>query len=397
MLPEHGTLNRGYYLGKYWKRLGHEPIIFAGSHPHNTDLQLIEDNRTYKVYQDDPFPWVLIKTRKYGKSRKQQIISMVEYYLNARKASQHFGKPDVIIGSSAHPLAAYLAIKLAKKYKCRSIVEIRDLWPESIIEYGLLKRTSLVAKAMVRFEKWLYTHADKVVFTQEAAYRYIEDLGWEKDIPHAKVDYICNGTDQEEFSYNLEHYRIKDDDLEDPDTFKVIYTGAIKLVNNVGLLIDVAKEIHDKKVRILVWGDGDEQERVKKRVDDEKVDNIIFKGRTEKRNIPYILSKGDLGLIHIQKMELLKYGFSPNKLFDYLTAGKPVVVDCEVAEDPVVKYHAGEETDITDPKSVAKLIEKYARMSQEELGKYINNARIAAALYSYLNLARRYTEIICEC
>lgn len=74
-------------------------------------------------------------------------------------------------------------------------------------------------------EKWIYTKADAVVFTVEGAYDYIKEQHWEKEVPRSKVYYINNGVDLELFDYNKEHFRVEDKDLDDPEIFKVVYTG----------------------------------------------------------------------------------------------------------------------------------------------------------------------------
>ena len=76
MLPEQGGLNRHFYFGKALKEMGHEPVVFVGSHPHNTTEQLIEGKEAFRVYQEEPFPWVLVKTAAYGKSRKKQVFTI---------------------------------------------------------------------------------------------------------------------------------------------------------------------------------------------------------------------------------------------------------------------------------------------------------------------------------
>ncbi len=394
MLPEHGTLNRGYYLGKYLKKLGHEPIIFAGSHPHNTNLQLIKNKKPFKVYQNTPFPWILIRTRNYSGSRNQQIISMFEYYFNAQKAVKKMNRPDVIIGSSSHPLAALLAIRLAKKYNCKGVVEIRDLWPESIVVYGILPKNHLIVKMMYKFERYLYKKADAIIFTQEGAYKYIEDKHWEDDVPRSKVYFVNNGTDLEEFKKNATTYVYKDKDLDNNDTFKVVYTGAIKLVNNVGSLLNIAKQIKNDKVRFLIYGDGDELASLKKRVEEEVINNVSFKGKVDKKYIPSILIRCNLCIMHVAKTGVLKYGISPNKLFDYFAAGKPVLTDNIIVMNPVIKYKAGIECDAEKPETVVAAIDNFASMSKEKYDEFCRNAYIAAKEYSYEYLAQKLVDAL---
>lgn len=393
MLPEYGHLNRAYYFGKYLAKEGHEPVVFVGSHPHNTKLQLIEGKEKFKVYQEKLFPWVLIKTCNYEGSRLKRVFSMFQYYFNAKKAVRHFDKPDVIIGSSAHPLAALLAIKLGKKYNCKAIVEVRDLWPESIVAYGIMNKNNPIIKILYIFEKYLYTKSDAVIFTMEGAYDYIIERGWDNDIPRSKVYYVNNGIDLEAFEYNKQHYQIEDEDLENHDNFKVVYVGSIRRVNNLGLLLDAAKYINDTKVRLLIWGDGDELPMLKKRVETENISNIIFKGRADKKVVPYITSKSDLNIAHNDSSALFRFGISFNKLFDYMAAGKPILCDFPCKYNPAVQVNAGIEIQEPSAINIANAIEKFSKMNVEKYKELCTNARKAAETYDYANLAKQLIEI----
>lgn len=330
MLPEHGHLNRGYYLGKYLKKLGHEPVVFVGSHPHNTKLQLIEDNAPYKVYQKKPFPWVLIKTRNYEGSKKSRVISMLEFYFNMKKAAKHFKMPDAIIGSSAHPLAALLAIQLGKKYGCKSIVEVRDLWPESIVAYGLAKENNPLIIMMRKMEKWLYTKADNIVFLMAGGYDYIKNQGWGDVISDGKVEYVSNGIDLELFDRNAEEYQIRDDtDLENESAFKIVYTGSLRKADEQILgLFDAISQMQGVEFAdyvFLIYGDGNLREELEERCKKNGYKNVRIKGFVDKRYIPNILSKCNLAILNIYPNDVLKYGGSQNKLFDYLAAGLPII------------------------------------------------------------------------
>lgn len=394
MLPEHGPLTRSYELGKALEQLGHKPVVFVGSHPHNTNLQLIRGKAKFKTYQNKPFPWILVKTCNYGNSKKRRILSMFEYYINSIEAAKHFEKPDVIIGSSAHPLAALLAIRLGRKYQCKKIVEIRDLWPESIVEYGILGKDNPLIKALYKFEKYLYCSADAVVFTCSGLYDYIQEKGWEKDIPRSKVYSLSNGIDLDEFAFNRDNYQIVDADLCNSAIFKVVYTGSIKRVNNLGLLLDAAKKISNNRVRILIWGDGDEREILEKRLMDEEITNVVFKGRVEKKYIPYIVSQADLNIAHNTPSSLFRFGISFNKMFEYLAAGKPVLSDFPSNYNPAVDFKAGTDVFNPDAENVAKAIEEYVDMPQDIYQVYCNNAIKAANEYTFINLANKLTNII---
>lgn len=399
MLPEHGPMTRQYYFAKELSARGHEVTAFAGSHIHNSDIQLVEGER-WKIWQEQPFRWVYVHTLAYGKSRKKQILSMFQFYRNTAIAAQYFrkqyGTPDVILGSSAHPLTALLAVRLGQKYRCKSIAEIRDLWPESIVAFGIAGPHNPAVLALRRLEKWIYKKADAVVFTMEGAYDYIVEQGWGKEIPRSKVHHINNGVDLELFDYNKEHFRAEDPDLDDPNIFKVIYTGSVRRVNNLGLLVDAAKCVKDPRVKLLVWGDGDEREALERRVRDEKISNIVFKGKVEKKYIPSIVSRADLNLVHWEQAPLLKYGVSYNKLFDYMAAGRPIFSTVCPGYSIWEKYDCGRDTEDTRPEPLARELEKMAALSPEELSRLGENAREGSRDYDFRVLTQKLLNVIGE-
>lgn len=404
MPPEYGHLNRHYNFGKYLKRLGHNPIILVGSYLHNTNIQMIKDDSIICRYDKSDFQYFFIKTKDYSRSRLTRIYTMFEYYRNVFKASKGFDKPDVIIGSSAHPLAAVAAIKLAKKYGCQSVVEIRDLWPESFVAYGIVKRKNPLLPLLYSGEKWIYKKADKLVFTMEGGKDYIKERRWDKDqggpIDINKVHHINNGVDLEVFNYNKEHFKLEDEDLDNPNTFKVIYTGSIRLVNNVKTIVDAALEIKNigvDNIKFIIYGDGSDKATLEKYCIVNKIDNVLFKGYVDKKYIPHILSKSNLNIIHFEQNNIKKYGASLNKLFEYFASGKPTISDCEFGHDLIKKYECGVVIDNADAKRMAKEIIRIKELDVAHYNVLCANALSAAEDYDFVNLSNNLVEILGGC
>lgn len=395
-LPEHGQFTRSFYFGKNLKEMGQEPVVFAGSHPHNTDMQLIEGPEKFYLFQEKPFPWVLVKTAKYGKNRKKQVLTMFQYYINGKKAAkcaaERYGKPDVILGSSAHPLAALLAVRLARKYKCRSVVEVRDLWPESIVAYGIAGPHNPAVMALRCLEKWLYTRADAVVFTMEGAYDYIVERGWERDVPRSKVHYINNGVDLETFTYDLEHYRWEDSDLDDPDTIKIVYAGSIGLINNLSMLLNTAKQVKDPRIKFLIFGTGAQVPLLRQRILNEKIGNVSLKGEVEKKYIPSIVTRADYNYINGADNDILRFGISPNKLFDYFAAGKPVLMCLRAKYNPAKRFSCG--LICESPEEFDTLLEKVSLISKDEYAVLCQGAKRAAEEYDFKNLTQKLIHVL---
>lgn len=398
MPPEYGHLNRHYNFGKYLKRFGYNPVVFVGSFLHNSKKQMIKDQSIYKKYDNCEFPFIFIKTCDYSKSKIKRVYAMFEFFRNLFKVTKEFDKPDAIIGSSAHPLAAIAAIRLAKKYGCQSIVEVRDLWPESFVTYGIIKKRNPLLKLLYEGEKWIYKKADKLIFTMEGGKDYIIEKSWDKEqggpIDINKVNHINNGVDLEVFNYNKEQYVLNDEDLNNNNTFKVIYTGSIRLVNKIEKILDVAKLLKGEGVKFIIWGDGDQLEILKSRVVDEKIDNVCFKGQIDKKYIPFITSKAQLNIVIGNNNTLFKFGISPNKMFDYFASGKPILFTFSTGYSLIDRYNVGIELEESSPEKIAESILNFRDLNHITYEKYCINTIKAAEDYSFLNLTKSLVNII---
>lgn len=392
---------RHYYFAKYLDRAGYAPIVFCANVQNTkTDERYIETDKLWTVKEAEEIhtPFVFVKARAYKGNGIQRILNMVDFYKNvkmaARKYAQLHEKPEIILASSVHPLTLLAGIQLARHYGVKCICEVRDLWPESLVVYGIMGAKNPIIIAMRILEKWIYKNADALIFTAEGMYDYIRKQGWEKAIPREKAHYINNGVDLETFDYNREHYTVEDEDLENDELFKIVYAGSIRRVNALGLLLDVAKLIKNEKIRLLIWGNGNELESLRQRVIDENITNTVFKGKVEKCYVPYITSAADLNITHNTPSPIFQYGISFNKVFDYLAAGKPILCDFPANYNPVIELNAGYEVESGVAPDIARVIDEISTADEAVLQKYACNARIGAAEYTFENLTKKLITLI---
>lgn len=387
--------NRTSYFAKYLLRAGHNVRVIAASTVHNSERNLIEDDALYREEVVDGIPYTYIKCHHYKGNGIRRIANMFEFAVKLEKVYRRFGEvPEVVLGSSLTPLACVEAIRIAKYYNAKSIVEIRDLWPETAVAYGFLGRSNPVLTPLYFFERKLYEYADEVIFTIEGGYDYIKARGWMTTIPQEKVHYINNGVDLEIFDYNKEHYQIDDADLQNDSIIKVVYTGSIRFVNNLGKLLDVAAQIKNPKIKFLIFGTGDERQALEKRIADENICNVVFKGYIEKKYIPYITSCADINLAHGANSPILRFGMSLNKMFDYMAAGKPILSDFSGNYNPTVQCGAGIDIENPTVENIAKAIEEFADMDKKRYNQYCKNARTAAEKYDFKNLTQKLLAIM---
>ena len=392
--PKYYPLARPTLFAKYLMAMGHTVTIFAASSVHNSDVNLITDGRKWREETVDGVHYVYIKCCDYQGSGLKRIYNICEFAWKLPGVCKQFAKPDAIVATSMPPTSCAMGVRMGRKWGCKTVAEIADLWPESIVAYGIAGPHNPAVIVLRWLEKWIYKKADAVVFTMEGAYDYIVEQGWDKEIPRSKVHYINNGVDLEQFDHNKEHFCVEDPDLDDPDTFRVIYTGSIRRVNNLGLLLDAAKYAKDPRVKILIWGDGDEREALERRVRDEKIANVEFKGKVEKKYIPSIVSRADLNFAHNDPSPLFRFGISFNKLFDYLAAGKPILCDFPCPYNPAVTHGAGIEVSGTQPQQIAEAINDLAAASEAERQSCCANARRAAENYDFKHLTDKLIAVI---
>jgi len=392
--PKYYPLARQTYFAKYLMAMGHQVTIFAASTVHNSSMNLITDGQRWREETVDGVHYVYIKCLDYQGSGLKRIYNICEFAWKLPGVCKNFPKPDAIVATSMPPMSCAMGIRLAHKYGCRGIAEIADLWPESIVAYGIAGPKNPAVIALRWLEKWIYKKSDAVVFTMENAYQYIREQGWEKQVPESKVFYVNNGVDLDLFESNREHFQIQDEELSDPALFNVVYAGSVRKVNNLGLLLDAAKKVRNEKVRFLIWGDGDELPFLHRRVEEERIDNVIFKGRVDKTYVPYIVSQADLNIAHNTPSPLFRYGISFNKLFDYLAAGKPILSDFPCGHNPAVVMGASVEVSDPTAENIARAIEAIVAMDGTEYAAYCEKSIAAARVYSFENLTKKLLAVI---
>jgi glycosyltransferase involved in cell wall biosynthesis len=392
--PQYYPLARPSLFAKNLMKMGHEVVIIAASTVHNSNENLITDNKRTKLLISDGIPYYLIKCPGYQGNGISRIVNIICFAQRLPKMVSALEKPDVIVTTSFDPLSCYAGIKYAKRKNIKAVAEIADLWPETLVAYNGLSPNNILVKWLRYIEKQIYTKADSVVFTADGEYEYIIKQGWHSILPKSKFFFINNGVDLEQFDYNKKHYTIDDADLENEKQFNVVYTGAIRKVNHLSGLLDVAKKVKNPKIKFLVWGDGDELPKLKKRIIEESITNVVFKGRVDKKYIPYITSRATINYAHNSPSPLFVYGISFNKIFDYLAAGRPILCDFYAEYNPVLMGNAGVSVETADPNDIAVQIERFADMQEEELAAFCRNARATAEEYDFKKLTIKLLDAI---
>lgn len=405
-LPEDGPHTRTYTLGKYMVPDGYTPFVFAGNELHHVGRTVNTEGKPFLEKSGEGVRFFYVKTTPYRKNDYRRILNILSFYRNlfkvAKTVEKLYGKPDVIYASSMYPTALLAGVKIAGKYGIKCICENRDLIPDGFVSDGTLKKDGLIARMASKWMRKVLYRADALVFTMEGGKQYIIDHQWDiangGKIDLNKVYYINNGVDLEAYHQNEAKYVLPDEDLDNPELFKVVYFGAVRLMNKTSVFVDMARILGNseegKKIKILIWGAGTKLEEMRESLKEQGLTNITFKGYVDKRYIPGIAARADLFIGTGNGCSVGQYGMSFNKLFDYLAAGKPIILPYKVAYSIVEHNGAGSELDSDTAEAMAAEVLRYYHMDPKEYAGYCERAKKTALQFDYKKLCKDVENVI---
>jgi len=392
MPPEYEMRIKTQMFSHYLNEMGYETEIFSASTIHNTNINLINDNSKYISRTYDDLNFVHVNCHNYSGNGFRRIRNMLEFSNKFKKIAKFFKLPDIVIADVN--CVNYSSIyKFCKMHNIKFYIDIRDLWPMSIIEYLGYSKNNPIIKYLYYREKIMYKRANGIIFSMEGGKDYIQDKGWDNIISLKKVYNINNGINLEIFNKNRELYKFNDTDLDNNNVFKVIYVGSIRKANNLKDLIDCAFLLKKENISFILYGDGEDKDDLENYSKKNNI-NVVFKGHVEKKYIPYVLSKSDLNILNYKQGNAWKYGGSQNKLFEYFASGKPVLANIEMGCCLIKRYNCGISGNINSPKDYAQAILKIKSLSLKDYQEYCNNAIKAANDFDYKALTDKLIEII---
>jgi glycosyltransferase involved in cell wall biosynthesis len=387
----HGMAYRQYYLAKEFLKRGYSVFIFSGSFSHQfTKLPTVKGNFTLENIDGINYIWV--KLPKYGQSKSiGRALSMVLFMLKLLFfKSSKLAKPEVLIVSSPSPFPFLIVQRWAKRYGSKIIFEVRDIWPLTLVELGNFSTRNPFVAFMQFVENLAYKRSDYVVSVLPNAQGHMAAHGM--DIK--KFRYIPNGIDHSSTGSLVSSSKDRKYHLPKNNMKLVVgYAGALGIANALDSLIQSAKILESyNDILFVLVGDGGEKNVLMRMAENCK--NVLFIGAVEKDHIQNVLRQFDVCFISLKKRAIFRFGVSPNKLFDYMYAAKPVLYAVDSGNNPVEEAGCGISAEADSPDSIAAAVLRYYNMSKKErdiLGK--NGRDFVLCNHTYEKLAEEYIEL----
>lgn len=365
---------RHFHLAEYLRGCGWQASIIAASVDHATGIQRLAPSESQRLETLQGVPFLWIYTPGYSGNGGGRVRNMLAYTWRAlqRRTTASLPRPDVVIGSSVHPFAAVAGALLARRYSVPFIFEVRDLWPQTLIDMGRLREGSLMVWVLRKLERWLYHQAARTVVLLPQAWQYIVPLGIAKE----RVVWVPNGVDLALYPRAMP----ATPGASSSDHFTLMYFGAHGQANGLDNLLQAMKRVQEmpdgQHIRLRLIGDGPLKPALMAQAQALGLHNVQFEDPVPKKQIPALAAQADAFVIPIPDLpKLYRYGVSPNKLFDYLASERPILTASSAANNPVEDAQAGLTVPPGQPQALAEAMLRMAAMPLSERQQMGRNGR----------------------
>ncbi|WP_117880657.1 glycosyltransferase family 4 protein [Aureibaculum luteum] len=356
-IPAKGGPARQYLFSKHFALKGFKTILISSN---SNGFQYLNFNDEYALFEKPLFKHYVLKGPKINLGFNIKRIYtwfLFEYRLLKFLKKQHISKGDTVIVSSLSILTFRSGVRLKKKYDINLIIEVRDIWPQSLIELKNLSKKNPFVHVLSSIEKKAYKNADFIVGSMGNLGEHIKLVAPGNE---HKFRYIPMGLDPEVLGKTEVKINLESQD------FIVGYAGSIGIANKIDLILDAAyilKDISNIKFKIL--GDGVLKTQFMEKYSHLK--NVEFLPSVEKSKVNSFLQSCHILLNPWEDKPIYNYGVSPNKWIDYMYAERPIIIPFNGFKNIINEADCGEFIEANNPELFAKTILKYSNLPKKEL------------------------------
>lgn len=383
--PEQTGGTRHFSLAQALQSRGHQVVIVASNYDHFTSRER-HPGATGPVIEDVhgvTFAW--LPTRAYTGNGRARALNMLDFARGLlRLPHLDLPRPDAVLGSSPHLFTPFMARRLARRMRVPFVLEIRDVWPQTLVDLGNFREKHPMIRVLARIERSLYRNSDAIVSLLPGAGEHMENLG----ATPGRITWIPNGIDGQLAPAASPAGSGK-------GVFTAMYAGTHGLANGLDTVLDAAKLLPADEFAFRLLGDGPEKPRLVARAKAEEILNVVFLDAVPKREVYGHLSQADAFVMLLKASDVFRWGVSPNKLFDYMAMARPVIFAVNSSNSPVEAAGCGVRIEPDSPEALA------AAMRELKAASAGDRAAMGAKGRAYVeenhtlsNLAGRLEEVL---
>jgi hypothetical protein len=353
-------------------------INIIASYPNRIDLDNFEDFK-YKNVQI-----IRINKKKLKENTIQRAFNYFNFFYEAIKVGIKVSKDsDLIIATSPQLLVGVAGAIISKINKKKFILDIRDLWPDIVLDMGVMKRYNPIYIILKILENFMYKQSDYLIYNSPGFKEYLECK-----YPKENMSLITNGIDD----YILEYFKDKQVKIEKKDKYKILYAGNLGIAQDIKILVDLAKRRKD--IDVILIGKGSQEKIIVDKIKELQVENIRLISSIPRIELLNLYEEIDILFLQLKDIKMFEKTI-PSKIFEYIATQKPIIYGVEGIARKILKeefkrkyYFKANNLDNLE-ETLNKLVKdieerKYVKPDIEKL----------IANYSRSNLAKRYREIV---
>jgi len=347
---------RHYELARHLMQQGHRVTIIASSVSYLTG-QVLPSTRGHWTVREQLDGIEVLRTWAYAALHRSfftRILSFLSFMFSSFVAALQVRDVDIVWGTSPPIFQAFSAYLVARLKRIPFVFEVRDLWPDFAIETGVL-RNPLLIWASRRLERFLYRNADRLIVNSPGFIPHLRRCG----VPKEKIALIPNGVEVSMFNPADQGKAIRQE-LGLENKFIAFYAGAHGLANDLGTVLLAAKrlEAYPDIVFVLV-GDGKERPNLIRQAEELGLSNVRFVPAQPKARMPQFLAAADVCIAILKPIPMFTTTY-PNKVFDYMAAGRPTVLAIDgVIREMIEDSNGGTFVRPGDPTALAEAVLRY--------------------------------------
>ena len=372
---------RSYWIAQELLKAGHNVTMITSSVKYDEKIKRITIDGIEVIYIKEAY--------SQNMTIYKRLKAFVGFMLKSTKQGLKLKEIDLVITTSTPLTIGFPALILKWFKKIPYVFEVRDLWPEVPIQMGALKNP-IVRNIALTFEKTIYKNAKHVIALspgmQEGVLKYL---------PKQKTSMIPNMSKIDAFWPRQKNESMIEQLGLSSDSFKVIHFGALGIANGASYIIEAASLLKENSsIEFLFVGGGSTEDDLKKMCREYKLKNVKFLGRFAMNELSEIVNLSDVSIVSFKDLPIL-YTNSPNKLFDSLSAGKPIIVNSagwtkRLVEENSCGYYV-------NPNKPSELVDKILFLqSHPEVLKQqgLASRRLAETKYDKSILCKQFVDVI---